>query len=132
MEFPDIDRQHESLRQHMARLKEILSDPAARQASDLVAEAASLYADLKEHFTEEEEGGYLDVVLERRPGWRRRVERLREQHRTILEKLGPLCESSQSEVADGLGGVLTILSKHDTDESTLMMDAFNRDVGSGD
>ncbi len=132
MEYSEIDRQCRSVRRSMSRLREMLRDPVGRKASDLVAEASRLRTALKVNFSEEEKGGYLDVVLQQRPGWRRQVERLRAQHDEILKELGRVSESSHRDVSAGLGGILDVLARHDNDESTLMQDAFNRDLGCGD
>ncbi len=132
MDFREIKRQHDALRSNLVRLKGALGDPAGRRSTDLVSEVHSLSNKLKSHFRFEEEGGYLQAVIEKRPGWSRRVDRLHDQHREILTELDDLAHKSESEVAEDLGRIIAMVEKHDTDESSLVQQVVTEDIGSGD
>ncbi len=131
MEYPEIKQQHDHLRDEMARLVGILRDAGTRAGVDLVGEARALQAELQKHFETEESEGYLEVVLESRPGWSRRVDRLREQHREILREFGTLVED-EADLVKRFRDALDMVHQHDLEESDLVQQAVIEDLGSGD
>lgn len=132
MKYPEIERQHRELRSAMERLRGLLSEGAGEKGADLAAEARNLADELRKHFESEESGGYLGVVLEKRPGWSRRVDHLREQHREILRTLGELAQLPPAEIAAGLGRALDLVHEHDVEECDLVQRAVIEDIGAGD
>jgi hypothetical protein len=131
MKYPEIERQHRELRGVVERLRGLLSEGAGRKA-DLAAETRSLEQELRRHFEAEESGGYLNVVLEKRPGWSRRVDGLREQHREILLSLADLARRPPAEIAEQLGAALDRVQEHDSEECDLVQRAVIEDIGGGD
>lgn len=132
MEYPEIERQHRELRTAMERLRGLLSEGGGSQPADLAAEARTLENDLRKHFEYEESGGYLGIVLEKRPGWSRRVDHLRKQHREILRAFGRLRELPAREVAGAIGRALDLVHEHDVAECDLVQRAVIEDIGAGD
>ncbi len=132
MKYGEIERQHKELRGTMERLRLVLGDPNGSQGTDLLAEARSLESSLREHFECEEEDGYLEVVLESQPGWSRRVDRLREQHRAILLELQQLGTLPFDEVPAGLRHALDSVHRHDIEESDLVSEAVTVELGAAD
>jgi hypothetical protein len=131
MKYPEIERQHRQLRGVMKRIRGLLGERAGQRV-DLAAETRSLANELRAHFEAEESGGYLDVVLEKRPGWSRRVDGLREQHREILQELADLARRPAAQIAEQLGPALDRVQAHDTEECDLVQRAVIEDIGSGD
>ncbi|MCG3132869.1 MAG: hypothetical protein FLDDKLPJ_03735 [Phycisphaerae bacterium] len=99
-------------------------------------------AHLLQHMALEEREGYLTAVVERRPGWSRRVDRLRTEHRqfeTLLRelhlRLGQLRPEDHLLVLDWSDRVVALLSyvrHHENEENDLVEWVFTEDVGAKD
>lgn len=79
-----IHDEHERLEALLAELQWVLVKPSDTHLSivkELMDELAVL---LREHFAHEEEGGYFSELVDSRPAFAARVERLRQEHREML------------------------------------------------
>jgi hypothetical protein len=92
-------------------------------------------------FELQEDGGYLEDVLEQVPNWQPQVEQLRDEHRELFGNLRQLRERVGSrqtfdEVADtvraDLRDWMTLLHRHHRHTRRIVQSAFNFDIGVGD
>ncbi|MBT6156543.1 MAG: hypothetical protein HOK71_09660 [Planctomycetaceae bacterium] len=92
-------------------------------------------------FELQQDGGYLEDVLEQVPNWEPQVERLRHEHHELFDNLRQLRErvgSRQSfdAVADtvraDLRDWMTLLQRHHRHTRRIVQSAFNFDIGVGD
>ncbi len=132
MDYREITHQHQALRRTIVRLRDLTTAPRRCPRSLLVSEIRSLRTELRDHFEREEEGGYLDVVLAERPGWSRRVEKLRLQHVQILTELEHLTDIDDEQLGTSLGEVLDLVRRHDVAESSMLQEAVVVDLGDAD
>jgi hypothetical protein len=138
----EIKREHETLREEVQRLR-----AAARSRPDYMSEerwraialeeVRKLRDCLRSHFKLEETGGYLDGVIEKRPGMLRAVRKLEEQHGTILtelERVEDACsvKAPIDEIERLALRGLDLLQKHEFAESDLIQEALGSDLGVAD
>lgn len=132
----ELAGQHEELALDLDRLHvlvvapdDALPDPRMRRL--LLRELKDLAAELEYHFGYEEDGGYLEVVTERRPGLSRGVEQLRAQHGEILERLESLCNGMEAlpmgRIKSGIAEALDLLGEHERSETRLLHEGVSRD-----
>ena len=109
-----------------------------RTLSDALVERLERLCDhLREHFALEEEGGYLQEVIDRRPGLQSRVAGLRRQHAAFLGEGAALSHHLLGARVphDALARVVRLLEalrRHEIAEHDLLQQAFLDDLGSGD
>jgi hemerythrin len=92
---------------------------------------------VQSHFDFEETGGYMREVLRRLPHRQEVVDALIMEHQLMTVQLRELRHwAIDREDPDGIrakvGEWLDLLSRHESMENQLMLDAFNVEVGGGD
>jgi len=97
---------------------------------------------LESNFVAQEEGGYLEQVIERRPTLAAQLEQCRHEHGELLrlaERVdGELSETSPDdrlllrEVTERIQRYLALAADHDRRENIITLAVFNQDIGSGD
>jgi chromosome segregation ATPase len=113
---------------------------------------AKLRDQLAMHFSLEEAYGYFEDALDTAPHLARRAEELRAQHGSLYRALSLLAERAEqlsdgrqsmearftvvsmivADVAAGYREFSAKFAEHESQESQLICEAFNSDIGSGD
>jgi hypothetical protein len=128
-----MHRVHAALRHDLDRLPQALTSPA--EARRYLTE---LRAHVAQHFSCEEEGGYMAAVLQRRPQSERTVQQLLSQHRPMLALLDVFVREAEGagkiddDFRNRVAGWAELLRRHETEENVLVEDAFNQDSGAED
>jgi hypothetical protein len=137
--YSEIKQEHETLRGVVERLRtaarsrpEYMSDEAWRAVA--LEETRKLRDTLRSHFRLEETDGYLEAVMEKRPGLARSIGKLEEQHTQILsdlERVEDACRGSApiDEIERLALRGLDLLQKHEFAESDLIQEALGSDLG---
>jgi hypothetical protein len=126
-------RAHAALHEDLQAIKQALSTPAEARR-----QLFTLRAHVLDHFREEEQGGYMALVLVRQPQQERTVRRLLAEHHRLAIALEELVrEAAEATVIDDgfrarVGAWAEDLRRHEADENVLVEDAFLRDVGAKD
>lgn len=137
----ELAGQHDELVLDMDRLHLLVVSPddalpELRMRALLVREMRDFAAELEYHFGYEEEGGYLEVVTEQRPGLSRRVDHLQEQHAEILQRIDGVCDQAETlpvrAIKVAISEVLDLLGEHERSEKTLLHEGLSTDLGIGD
>ncbi len=101
----------------------------------------ALCAAVAHQFRQEEEGGYLNEVLEQFPTWERQVDELRTEHLQLQSDLAALRDAFQRpdsgnrisrELRDQIHEWFDRYSQHQHREADLILAAFTLDVGVGE
>ena len=126
---------HAHLRTVWKRLREIVHSgglafhPRA-DASKLIDQFAS---ELREHFAAEEADGYFGALVDERPELHTLVERLRQEHREMLELvaalLAPLEGGEASDRDSVMRDLLDRFQHHERAEAQMLQEFFGRDDG---
>jgi hypothetical protein len=141
VDYAEMLRQHESVLADVDRLELLVGSPPsdvspARLRELMLGDAESLRTDLARHFAHEEEGGYLQVVLDTHPGMERRIEKLRSDHGTILRSLDAVTmgagEIPMDDLRRELRAALSLLREHEAAETELMHQTVIQDEGTPD
>ncbi len=76
------------------------------------------------HFAFEEQGGYMQWIVDARPEMKPETERLQRQHQEILSEVaalqGRLADAPESELKIAVGRVSEQISTHDSAETSLL------------
>ena len=124
-------------------LRELLEQPLNDDENRrwLVAVLDELLETLECEFRLEEDGGYMTEVMDIRPNWSGRVDRLLGEHETLCSQLKrlryrlaealPLCEVAGS-LRSQLRSWMTSLTAHHRHEKRLLQTVFISDLGAGD
>jgi iron-sulfur cluster repair protein YtfE (RIC family) len=99
----------------------------------------SLGSHLKTHFAFEEFGGFMDEVVGTSPNASQQVERLKQDHQTILAESERLCRiasgeslSSESQLGKKILKLLELLNRHEHAENELVQRVLMDDLGTTD
>jgi hypothetical protein len=139
--YQEILHQHEQVMHAVDRLDLLLGAPMKKLSEDrvrqiIIADVWSLHDDLAKHFEFEEEGGYLELVTNKRPGLSKSVEALQAQHQQVLDKLTKVLDAdSKTELAElalELAEAIDLLREHEAAENELVLAAVNEDIAAGD
>jgi hypothetical protein len=124
--YEQMLREHQALDADLRSLEQAYEDPAA-----LFARLGPLRETLARHFAHEEEGGYLKVVTDTRPGLALRVDELKAQHQQILAALDSAVGlgATSSELRGSVEAALAQLRAHERAENELVTDVVNEDIG---
>jgi hemerythrin len=127
---------HAHLRTVWKSLREILNSGGLAfhprvDAWKLIDEFAS---ELKEHFAAEEADGYFGALVDERPVLHALVDRLRQEHREMLELVAILLAPVEgTEAASELDSVMRDLldrfQRHERAEAQMLQEFFGRDEG---
>lgn len=135
----EIRHEHEMLAALMQRLHEDMTALRSSWASardDLRA----FLNHLRRHFALEEEGGFMEDVVQRWPHAAPHVETLRAEHTQLLQEAERLMETGDRVIegqlmrawADECRRLLSAIREHDRKENHLIQEVFCLDVGGGD
>jgi hypothetical protein len=127
--YEQMLHEHESVEAELRGVEEALDD-----APTLLTRLGSLREILERHFAHEEEGGYLALVTDARPGLSPRVEALRDQHQEILGGLRRALDLGvdSDELRGAAESVAKTLREHEAGENELVLSAVNDDIGPAD
>lgn len=106
---------------------------------DLAAQLCTIRDHLAEHFTKEEQGGYMEEALSRAPRFGALAGELERQHPLLLDEVRALAALAPS-VADAdvprfvarVREFCAALARHEGAETRIVQSAFNRDPIVGD
>lgn len=136
--------EHFALRQQIRALEQLLKehdDPGGENLAKTLTLLEAFDPVLREHFADEERGGYFSEVLRAAPRLSRRAERLAENHIELRERLEKLLDLTQKaadapdrwqKVTTGLAEFVKTLRAHEDEENDLVREAFMDDLGRGD
>jgi iron-sulfur cluster repair protein YtfE (RIC family) len=136
--------QHFALRQQIRALEQLLKEHDDPRGANLTKTHTLLEAFdpvLREHFAEEERGGYFSEALSAAPRLNRRAERLAANHIELRERLEKLLDLTRTaadapdkwqKVTTGLAEFVKTLRAHEDEENDLVREAFMDDLGRGD
>jgi hemerythrin len=132
--------EHAHLRRRLDDVREAL---IARRASGAVV--ASLFEELHrvvlDHFEHEEDGGYFAQALFEAPRLSERAEQLLGQHVQMAAQLAALRSFARQtrmsdpwwdELHELFDDFLRLFEQHESEENTLLYEAFNVDIGAED
>jgi hemerythrin len=140
----DFAELHKSLKKDLARIDRDCA--SATRGSDQETQVAELRAAIKvlrkklaDHFNfeEQEDGGYMQLVVTARPTLTRKVNRLRADHDAILASLDEIIATPDArQTTDALRSAfvatMRILRRHEAKEMDLVQQAVLDDLGSPD
>jgi hypothetical protein len=126
--------EHRELRQALDRIEQV-SDLTA-----LIALLKDLYAQLEQHFAEEEaEDGLSQAIGDTSPQHVRRLEQLFDEHKgflattaSIMDRAQALLDGPKAEIVRDAQHLTHVLRVHEEAETEIVMDSVYSDIGSGD
>lgn len=123
-------------------LRDLLEEPADKETCRwLLAVLDALLDTLPREMELQEQGGYMEEVLEQYPNWSDQVDDLQHEKRALYTKLRQLRDGISrerrfskiaEEVRTGLRDWMSSLVAHHRHERRIVQTAFNLDVGTGD
>lgn len=123
-------------------LRDLLEEPADKETCRwLLAVLDALLDTLPREMELQEQGGYMEEVLEQYPNWSDQVDQLQHEKRALYVKLRQLRDGISrehryskiaEEVRTGLRDWMSSLAAHHRHERRILQTAFNLDVGTGD
>ena len=133
-----IAQEHASLLQDLATLEGCLAEGGPDIQADEQLRALELR--LRSHMSREEEGGWMQEVLEHAPHLAREVRRLREEHSQLKTGFSDLVQRARriAEVWQDdrfrarMKGWIHAMRAHEMRESALLQEAYLRDIGAQD
>ena len=143
----------EEIKEDDRRLRHLLTEAQTafgqrRSQRAWLIRTVALLCDLRDqlalHFTLEESYGYFDEPVCAAPWLSERAEALRAQHRDLFVLMCEIVEAAErslephvrrnrwDQVADRFDEFLAALGQHESDETDLIFQAYNDDIGVGD
>ena len=133
-----IDEPHIQFHADLRKLEEAVR-PSSRASQEEVREELRLArTHTSEHFRLEELSEWMDTMRKRGPNLERSVERLRQEHRELLEALDTLIEVVQTAgsldetLREKIHKWIERVRRHETTEDDLIQDAYTLDLGAAD
>lgn len=134
--------EHEELRARLRALRESIEGLRAAPRGpreELSRQLCELRDQLREHFAQEEQGGYMEEALSRAPKFSALAAELERQHPLLLAEATQLAHLAGTAPAADLPRFLTrtqefcaALARHEGAEARILQTAFNRDPLVGD
>ncbi|HOJ61701.1 MAG TPA: hemerythrin domain-containing protein [bacterium] len=116
--------------------------PVSDWLQGLEAKAEALCAHLQAYFQIEEEGGFMQPVLEKNPASAKTIEILKEEHARFIAELKALIHSIQDTqriqrteidtVCASFKQLIASLRQHEQNENALLQAVFSDDIGTND
>ena len=134
----DLGRAHAALLRDLQDLESAIGLSANASLRYLIARLRATRAHIQEHFSFEEQNGYMDVVWKREPRLERAIDDLAREHAQLRASLDKMIEqaSTAAGIDDGLReniyAWLTHVRQHEERENDLVQDAFELDIGTTD
>lgn len=133
--------EHRDLHQAFEHVQTYLTS-AQQPTETRLAEAVRLLSELRDrlaqHFSQEENGGYLEEAVIRLPRIEPQATALQRQHGDFLDaanrlireaRQGGVVAESWRRLREGYGQLLKRLEAHEAAENKLLQTAFNEDMG---
>ncbi len=138
--------EHERLRDITKALEDSLRSDAGDDLEGWLAEVCKSFEHFRAHLIHrialEEIGGFLDIVVERRPTLSKQVEHLREGHAKMIEMAGETlsglrclsctCKDARQQAGIYVQIMLSEVNYHEESENLLVASVFTDDLGVGD
>jgi hemerythrin len=111
------------------------------EVHELLLAIENLGRHLRQHFAEEEAGGYMEEALALAPRFGPQAQRLVNEHPVMLEQMDHLTELARRCYEQGQAGAelcgrlrefFATLRAHDAAENRILQEAFNTDLGLND
>ncbi len=137
-ETHDLLQVHRELMGHLKKLNAVVAGNDNLELPQLKAELEEVRAEVLEHFEFEEDGGYMAMVLSRKPQMKRTVDHLLEEHGQLSQNLEDILDSCNSadsvtqELTEKIHSWMDLLRHHESQENKLVQETFNIDTGTGD
>ena len=142
-----IQDEHERLEKLIQEIREELKctvDPEtfADWKLEFVWKIRDFQNELTKHFDLEEDGGFMEDVVDRAPRFSPRVKALEQEHvdavqqleeiTSELKQLTVLEEPLQAEICDRIMTLFDMLEQHEALERELILEVYFQDIGVGD
>jgi hypothetical protein len=137
-----LKRHNDLLGLLMDELRDLLEAASAfENRKPILTTLDALLVNLRQQFELEEQGGYLEDVLDRYPNWHPQVVHLRQQHALLRQQL---CEARNriatlppdaaigDEIRRQLADWMSTYDEHRHRETALIQDAFALETGVGE
>ncbi len=137
--------EHRKVEKLAGKLRELTAEPSGsrqRWLDNLKKTFGQFHERLLKHFTLEEDGGYLEAVVERRPTLSNRVDELEHEHRQIKPILiGIEDRLERTGIDDGLliddalhriRRLLEYIEQHEQRENDMVSATWSTDMGTAD
>lgn len=134
----DVDQAHKAFRAHLRKLEDSVGPSSAASLEVVRDELRLAQAHTAEHFRLEEQSEWVEVVRKLGPIQERSGERLREEHRALLEALATLVEVVQTAarlddaLREKIRKWIERVRRHEISEDDLIQEAYTRDLGVAD
>jgi hemerythrin len=138
--FQHAVAEHRELHHAFEKVREHLSSKDTSQGR--LAEAIRLLTELRDrlsqHFSQEENGGYLEEAITRLPRLEPQAAVLQRQHGEFLDAANQLLRDARRPISlaelwnglrDGYSRLMKRLEAHEAAENKLLQTAFNEDMG---
>jgi hypothetical protein len=133
-----LGRAHVTLLDDLRDLEEAVR-PALREGLvDLPARLEATRVHITAHFRFEEQDGYMDAVRTQQPHLERTIQQLAEEHHQLAQSLDALLGEARTTASqydalrEQVRQWIEHVRAHEVRENDLVLDAFNRDVGTKD
>lgn len=135
-----IQGDHRRLHGRLERLHEQLASASLTEA-EVAREMAHAEAELEEHFSHEETGGFFGAIQELSPEFEERASHLLREHREmrlLFRSLWMTCRWACGESGARAGWLAEFadfhrrFEEHESAENDLLYEALERDIGAGD
>ena len=138
-----LKAEHRQLGQMVGQAEAALAAAAGQgwtgqRATHVVEQLIALRDLMREHFAQEEAGGYLEEALSHAPRLGPQAARLERQHPQLLARISDVCElarkrhddpSAWPAIHENARGAIKELLAHEAGENQLVQQAFNVDLG---
>lgn len=133
-----MHKEHHTLRllqdDLLDRFEDFCEDPLPRHAEAFQTVLMDFSRSLERHFDFEEQGGYMKVVVKRRPHHSTRVEELRAEHKEIRNEVAKLRDAIRQDLAGqehlmkqfkkDFVDLIRTFGRHEQAERELIMDVY--------
>ena len=139
-----LQQEHQMIGAAAKELKDLVERPVSPAQSDWLNSVRdsllSLGSHLKTHFAFEEFGGFIKEVVGASPNASPQVERLKQDHQTILAESERLCRMARggspsseiSQLRKKILHLLELLNRHEHEENELVQRVLMDDLGTTD
>ncbi len=142
-----VQDEHESLKTTMTAIRAEIKSPLPEEdfgewKLGFIWRLRDFQNELVKHFDLEEDGGFMQDLVNISPGCASRVEVLKQEHDDIIPRLNELTDRLKristnndedlGHVAEDVLSLFDLLERHEAAERELIQDVFFQDIGVGD
>ena len=135
-----LQQEHQMIGAAAKELKDLVERPASNWLNSVRDSLLSLGSHLKTHFAFEEFGGFMEEVVCASPNASPQVERLKQDHQTILAESEKLCRMARAgspfsetlQLRKKILHLLELLNRHEHAENELVQRVLMDDLGTTD